>query len=296
MGNSTEEQKNMTIQEILKELEFNYGTFPRSAIEEAMDKKEQITPELLEILRMAKSDLQRLVEQERYFAYFYALYLLAYFREERAYPLIVDFFSIPGRITMDLTGDLVTEDLGRILASVCHGDLSLMKKLAEDKNANEYVRSAALMGMLVLVALREKPRDEIMAYYQELYRGKLKREPSYVWNGLVTCSTALYPEEVIEDIKLAFKEDLVEEFYISIDWVTEHLALGKERTLSKLRLNNRHRFIGDVVEEMEWWACFPDSRPRRVVKKTTKIGRNDPCPCGSDKKYKWCCGSQQRSR
>ena len=27
-----------------------------------------------------------------------------------------------------------------------------------------------------------------------------------------------------------------------------------------------------------------------VVKKGKKIGRNDPCPCGSGKKYKQCCG------
>ena len=26
-------------------------------------------------------------------------------------------------------------------------------------------------------------------------------------------------------------------------------------------------------------------------KTTTKIGRNDPCPCNSDKKYKKCCGT-----
>ena len=24
--------------------------------------------------------------------------------------------------------------------------------------------------------------------------------------------------------------------------------------------------------------------------KSTKVGRNDPCPCGSGKKYKQCCG------
>jgi len=29
---------------------------------------------------------------------------------------------------------------------------------------------------------------------------------------------------------------------------------------------------------------------KRVPKKTTKIGRNEPCPCGSNKKYKQCCG------
>ncbi|NLB77381.1 MAG: hypothetical protein GX796_00625, partial [Clostridiaceae bacterium] len=24
---------------------------------------------------------------------------------------------------------------------------------------------------------------------------------------------------------------------------------------------------------------------------STKVGRNDPCPCGSGKKYKKCCGA-----
>ena len=29
---------------------------------------------------------------------------------------------------------------------------------------------------------------------------------------------------------------------------------------------------------------------KKVIKKSTKVGRNDPCPCGSGKKYKQCCG------
>ena len=32
---------------------------------------------------------------------------------------------------------------------------------------------------------------------------------------------------------------------------------------------------------------------RTVVRETPKIGRNDPCPCGSGKKYKNCCGKNQ---
>ena len=28
-----------------------------------------------------------------------------------------------------------------------------------------------------------------------------------------------------------------------------------------------------------------------VVRDTPKVGRNDPCPCGSGKKYKKCCGA-----
>lgn len=29
------------------------------------------------------------------------------------------------------------------------------------------------------------------------------------------------------------------------------------------------------------------------VRSTPKVGRNDPCPCGSGKKYKKCCGGNQ---
>ena len=28
----------------------------------------------------------------------------------------------------------------------------------------------------------------------------------------------------------------------------------------------------------------------KTTKKSDKVGRNDPCPCGSGKKYKQCCG------
>ena len=36
-------------------------------------------------------------------------------------------------------------------------------------------------------------------------------------------------------------------------------------------------------------STHPESREVTPVQKTTKVGRNDPCPCGSGKKYKKCC-------
>ncbi|HEX5244467.1 MAG TPA: SEC-C metal-binding domain-containing protein, partial [Tepidisphaeraceae bacterium] len=33
-----------------------------------------------------------------------------------------------------------------------------------------------------------------------------------------------------------------------------------------------------------------DQRPAPAIRSAPKIGRNDPCPCGSGKKYKKCCG------
>ncbi len=281
----------MKIQNILKELEFNDGTFPRRALQQAIAHKEQIIPELLKIVRDAEQNAQKLLRQQNYIAHFYALYLLAQFRETRAYPLIVNFFSMPGEITLDLTGDLVTEDLGRILASVSGGDTRLIKSLLENESTNEYVRSAALRGLVVLVARGEKTRQEIMDYCQSLFRGGIKRKSALIWANLVSCCSALYPEEVVEDIKQAYADELVDEGYIDFGWVEETLERGKQRVLAQLREDTRYQYIDDTIGEMEWWACFDTPRQRQTTQ--GKIGRNAPCPCGSGNKYKRCCGTRR---
>ena len=48
-------------------------------------------------------------------------------------------------------------------------------------------------------------------------------------------------------------------------------------------------FEGMDVEEKPPPAP-PESKPAPYQRKVPKVGRNDPCPCGSGKKYKKCCG------
>jgi len=280
----------MNVQQILEELEVNTGVFPRQAIQEAIAKQEQITPELLKILEYATQNVEELVERMGYIAHIYAMFLLAQFRERRAYPLIVNFYSIPGEITLDLTGDVVTEDLDRILASVSGGDIGLMTELVENEQANEYVRNAALRGLVILVARGEQSREDIVAYFQSLYRGKLPREYLHIWSELVFTSTYLYPEEVLDDIKQAFKDGLIDGMYIDFEFVEDVLADGKDKALEDLRTGSGYWFIQDTVSEMEWWACFEPALPRPTILDKKKVGRNEPCPCGSGKKYKRCCG------
>lgn len=126
----------MKIEAILSKLEFNDGTFPRRALQEAMARKDSITPYLLDIVKDAAQNIDELAYEEDYVAHVYAMYLLAQFQEKRAYPLIVDFFSIPGEVALDVSGDVVTEDLNRILASVSGDDTSLIKSLIENEQAN----------------------------------------------------------------------------------------------------------------------------------------------------------------
>jgi len=40
-----------------------------------------------------------------------------------------------------------------------------------------------------------------------------------------------------------------------------------------------------------YWQSSDSRFPRRQPNRAAKIGRNAPCPCGSGKKFKRCCGS-----
>lgn len=60
------------------------------------------------------------------------MYLLAKFREPRAYRSLAQMVSKPGETVFDRMGDVVSEDLGRILASVCGNEIGPIEALIEE--------------------------------------------------------------------------------------------------------------------------------------------------------------------
>ena len=46
----------------------------------------------------------------------------------------------------------------------------------------------------------------------------------------------------------------------------------------------------EIYSEEELKRFYKEQKESGTVRKEKKIGRNDPCPCGSGKKYKKCCG------
>jgi len=252
----------MTIEEILKALAHKDRAFPREALEQSVAQKDEITPHLLKILERVVADPDEVLEQEDY-SFLYAIYLLAQFREKQAYPLTIRIASLPPGKVDDLLGDTITEGLPKILASVCGGDTSLITRLAENTEAEEFVRGSAFNALVALVASGDKTRDEVMSYYSDLFDAKLKEEPSeesvIVLTNLVNCATDLHPEELYDKIKKAYEEDLIDESSIDLEWVDEKMAEGRETALARLRENRHFQLVEDAIKEMEWWAWYRES-------------------------------------
>jgi hypothetical protein len=302
----------MTIPEILKELEPYTGKFPMKAMRAAIEQREAITPELLKVLESVAAAPSEWAERKDNMLPMFAIFLLAQFREKPAYPLLVKIVSAPGEIPFDLFGGTITEGLSQILASVYDGDSALLHGLVESEQVNEFVRSAALNTFLVMEQTDQMPRETVLEYLRSLFHGKLQRTHSYAWDGLVCAVADLPAPELLEEVRKAYAEGLVD------DTVADLEGIERDVNAPKPWRRDRRHLIMDAIAEMEWWSSFhpEDSRPKKIPKleapalpsppsdsdsdsddvatqpfvREPKVGRNDPCPCGSGKKYKKCCG------
>jgi hypothetical protein len=246
----------MEIADILPQFEKNTGKFPIAAVEAAVAQREEIAPELLRILAETVDRTAELDAEGDYMAHLYAMFLLAQFRETRAYPLVLHLALLPGDLQYSLCADFITDDLGRVLASVCGGDLVGIQFLIENKDADEWARGAALDSLVTLVATGQKSREEIVDYFARLFRGKLPRHWSHVWDKLVSCSSDLYPEELLNDMEQAYEEDLVDSSYIRFEDVKSDLAMGKAQVLARLADDPNRRLVEDTVKEMVGGRVF----------------------------------------
>lgn len=241
----------MEIAHILEELAYDLGELPREAIEAAIVKEHQITPHLIEILEDAINRIDEIIEDDNYQGHLYAMYLLAQFREERAYPLIIQLFSFPGEIPHAIAGDVLTEDLSRILASVCGKNITPLLSIIENDSMNEYVRAACQTALVILVGCGILSRNKVIDYFKILFEGKLERTPSFAWDNLAACCCTLYPEELYPYVRKAFEENLINTTFISLENVASIMAEEKQSRLFHLFQNAE--LIDDAVSEMEKW-------------------------------------------
>lgn len=97
----------------------------------------------------------------------------------------------------------------------------------------------------------------------------------------------------LDGANTSFKEEL------DLEPLTEESDIKAELEWDKL-LYNMHDAKAEWLYDMnEWSNIFTDEQRKHIKKEYNKskqvivgekVGRNDPCPCGSGKKYKKCCG------
>ena len=158
------------------------------------------------------------------------------------------------------------------------------------------------------------------AYNQEA----TPKEQEAFWDKYFVFEKGVYekllsaPDEVVEgtvkELAEKYETDLLTMMGF-LDGINESIKApnsleeADEETIVKLDVDHEKLFYNMVEANAEWlygldqWNAILTPEKQKELYKAQKksgtfvkeavIGRNDPCPCGSGKKYKKCCGKNQ---
>ena len=140
-------------------------------------------------------------------------------------------------------------------------------------------------------------------YFQiekEIYE-KLLSNPDEAVKGTVKELAEKFGQEVLTMI--GFLDGINESLLIEQD-----LDAVEEDTVVSLAFDKERLYKNMVAAKADWLYELPqwdkifdkekkhelylEQKKSGTIVKGPKIGRNDPCPCGSGKKYKQCCGKK----
>ena len=158
-------------------------------------------------------------------------------------------------------------------------------KARYDKKAEELTPEIAggLVRYVVLNTLDDAWRDHLLAM-DELRRGIGLRAIGQK-DPLLEYQFESY--NLFQEMMLRVRESFAEQFF-------RVRVVSEEERRSPRRVSEGRDFVlpgfGRGQED-----AVPEELPRgegrpEPIRKGPRVGRNDPCPCGSGKKYKHCCG------
>ena len=280
---------------------------PRDAMRWALDNWDEAAPGLLGVVERFAGGADR--SEEAAGAVFFILHLAGERRETRAFaPLCC--LARDAEAIDSVLGDGVTTTLARIMIGTYDGDLDTLKGVIEAAEADEYVRAGALEVLAYLAATGRVARDEAEAYLLRLYDTLRPQREGFVWSGWVLAVGLLGLEALSDVVRRAFGRGLIDPMIMKYDHFREDLrrTLADPERMAGFRHDNIAP-LEDAVGELSRWYAFSDAakqdRARRIAREVAGVeprapqlpaanpfkgvGRNDPCPCGSGKKFKKCC-------
>ena len=159
------------------------------------------------------------------------------------------------------------------------------ESLFDAKERTEIERLVMAMAADMRMKLNEKTLPDLWFYEDEAGNPDF-----YTWCNAYLYALDIVPTDWFEAVDQEEFEDL---FYpiMALGGIYDDEENGEvilhlnEKELTQLESDLPH-----VLLDIYWYWQAIINKPQTVRREGEKVGRNDPCPCDSGKKYKSCCG------
>ena len=296
---------------LLEALEQAGRTPDRALLEACLDRREALIHGLLEMLEsgIEQGDDEEWDEDDpRWYREVHAGLFLIAFREEKALPLFADIFRDEERDTLLEWFDSALVHYGPLA-------VDMLIDVVKDRKARSWGRIVAAGRLMDIARLHPDVRDRAV----EVLRARLPRvdeEGNFVIPPLVDEDQVEFWTFValdLAELKDTASQPQVEALY-KADLIDE-MVMGDVDDYLKILEEDRSHRVPRPFDLITYYHPPRVSRPASVAREREqesdepglgtlldeggeatytrterKVGRNDPCPCGSGKKYKKCCG------
>ena len=240
-------------------------------------------------------------------ALFFIFHLLGGWREKSAYRPLARLLRCPTDDLDKVLGDFLLETSPRVMAAVFDGDPMPLYDIIYDQSVDPFIRGAMCQTIAIVTLQGELPHEETARFLRACYSELTPQEECWVWHGWQAAIAVLGLSELKPLVEEAFARGSISSTWLGPDDFEEDLqrALHHQPTL---QASGNFTVFGDAIEELSRWSLFqpeaPESpgydeklrryfsaqrEPTPAINPFKGVGRNDPCPCGSGKKFKKCC-------
>ena len=294
----------MEPEKILHELTYADG-LPREALKAASAQRGEMVPLFLEEIEtyLALEPAARAKPTPLFFIF----HLLGEWREKAAYRPLARLLRLPGHEVDTIFGDGITTTGHRVMAAVFDGDPEPLYDIILDPNAEDFIRAGMCEALAMVTVRGELDRAVVGRFLRDAFINLQPQRQNFVWVGWQSAIAMLGMSDLKILVKKAFDRGFIDSHVLGFDHFEQDLRRGIEHPGEPWRPDDHeYTLFGDTIEELSGWYCFTErysedqerwrrqaeanrARSQRLENPFKGIGRNDPCPCGSRKKFKKCC-------
>ena len=300
------------------------GGLPTDEMQWALDHWKEASPRFTALLTAyARGDDRTSETADKLFI---ILHLQAEQCDAAVFPLLCQLLQ-EDEAALAIFGGSVGYTLPSMLLSLYDGDLPALASVVESEGANPFVRDATLSVMAHLTRIGQVPEDTMRAYLLRWLDQLQPQAEHQVWNAWVSVVAELGWADLTPQAEMLFEREFVDPAWLELEDFQNDMQIALERPAGLLGFGNEGiRPLGRAVDELKDykniqpgdsgqerdWTDEPEDdylppmiftqgvgaydreavayeHPGTITNPLRDVGRNDPCPCGSGKKYKKCC-------
>jgi tetratricopeptide (TPR) repeat protein len=238
----------------------------------------------------------------------HALLLLTELKDESSIELILDLLRQDNEYLDFWFGDYLTSDFWELLYHIANDNLELLYSFVLEPNRYTYVKSCVSHMVEQVLLYQPERRLEVVDWYKRIFEFWIENKESDDLIdsdaiGFFICDVVnLNLVEIIPQMESLFNLGLVSigipgNFESCLKDINEVSSINRKIVIVDTLADRYEQIIlNSPAYDDEIEVVSPKktcNEPKEIVPlqdAKQKAGRNDPCPCGSGKKYKKCCG------